>query len=201
MRYLVAICSIFLFFSSMHCAWVENYIMFNYGTQSNVALFSNAAGTNGKVLQELWSDINLSYSWAKFTIEHQSCTGSFSIKAGSEYIRAPSSKSKWVDTQNSPYGLSEFTIASVGNNWYSIKSVHGWYLSTTGREVYQKDKVTNNEKWSFMKVASGTPALFQQGSSFLRKASKGIEANEVVFVESPKDDDILSSDWQESEDK
>mmetsp|Transcript_47501 Transcript_47501/g.54688 ORF Transcript_47501/g.54688 Transcript_47501/m.54688 type:complete len:211 (+) Transcript_47501:156-788(+) len=200
MRFSVALLSAFLILNCTNGAWVQDYIMFNYGTQSNVALFSNDVGTNGLVLQELWSDINLSYPYARFTVESQSCTGTFSIRNGDHYIRAPSSKTEWVDTQSGPYGLAEFTLTPLENNWYSIQSVHGWYLSTTGREVYQADAVGNHEKWAFMTVASGTPTLIQQGNSFLRRAAKKIEERELALVVEDRDG-LLPSDWQKSDEE
>eukprot|EP00357_Protocruzia_adherens_P004880 CAMPEP_0115007446 /NCGR_PEP_ID=MMETSP0216-20121206/21192_1 /TAXON_ID=223996 /ORGANISM="Protocruzia adherens, Strain Boccale" /LENGTH=119 /DNA_ID=CAMNT_0002374405 /DNA_START=882 /DNA_END=1241 /DNA_ORIENTATION=+ len=113
------------------------------------------------------------------------------IKSGPYYIRAPDNQTTWVDTQTYIADWEQFTIASESVNFYTIKSHHGWYLSTTGRGVYQKPTVTDNERWLLLKVSIGAPSfletsrLLKKSSNFLRIKHQAQEEDEI------NDEDLL----------
>mmetsp|Transcript_33397 Transcript_33397/g.37937 ORF Transcript_33397/g.37937 Transcript_33397/m.37937 type:complete len:192 (+) Transcript_33397:649-1224(+) len=173
-----------------HSVWLEDYNIFNKGTQSNVAILPSFAGRFGVVLRERWSDDSLNHFCAKFTVA-QTKDGHYKIKAAGFYISARNSKRKWVDALPWAGKNEKWTITSVENNIYTIKSRHGWYLSTKGRKVRQRKSVTNDEMWFFTKAAPSIPS-FLSGSQAFAEARNSQEDGLLG---------LLPSDWTPSKSK
>eukprot|EP00357_Protocruzia_adherens_P024676 CAMPEP_0115005038 /NCGR_PEP_ID=MMETSP0216-20121206/19612_1 /TAXON_ID=223996 /ORGANISM="Protocruzia adherens, Strain Boccale" /LENGTH=198 /DNA_ID=CAMNT_0002371245 /DNA_START=123 /DNA_END=719 /DNA_ORIENTATION=+ len=158
-------------FTAVSCQWRSKYYLFNKGTQTNVCFFGGP-GSNGMVLQAVETNaiVTFGYSFCEFDITVDR-DPTVVIKSGPYYIRAPGSQTTWVDGQTYVADWEQFTITPESTNFYTIKSHHGWYLSTTGREVYQKPTVTDNERWLLFEISTGAPSFLETSRLANKKQS------------------------------